>query len=53
MIEILSEKFFSDLNKERIRRRLTTRAIWPQNQIVPIKEHPYLGIGNNFLREIT
>ena len=52
MIEILSEDFFQKLNKERIQRKLTTRAIWPQNQIVDIKKHPYLGTGEKFLREI-
>jgi sugar-specific transcriptional regulator TrmB len=52
MIEILSEDFFKTLNKERIKRRLTTRAIWPQNQVVDIKRYPYLGTGVKFLREI-
>ena len=52
MLEILSEDFFKNLNKERIRSRLTTRAIWPQNQVVDIKKHPYLGTGEKFLREI-
>ncbi|MEN9558728.1 MAG: hypothetical protein RL141_1097 [Candidatus Parcubacteria bacterium] len=52
MLEILSEDFFRTLNKERIQNRLTTRAIWPQNQIVDIKKYPYLGTGEKFLREI-
>lgn len=52
MIEILSEDFFKTLNKERIQHNLTTRAIWPQNQVVDIKKHPYLGTGEKFLREI-
>jgi sugar-specific transcriptional regulator TrmB len=52
MLEILSDDFFRNLNKERIRSRLTTRAIWPQTQAVDIKKHPYLGTGEKFLREI-
>lgn len=52
MIDILSEDFFKTLNKERIQRNIYTRAIWPENQIVDIKKHPYLGIGEKFLREI-
>lgn len=52
MLEILSEDFFRTLNKDRIQSLLTTRAIWPQNQIVDIKKHPYLGTGQKFLREI-
>jgi len=52
MIEILSEDFFIDLNKERIKRNIYTEAIWPENQKVDIKKHPYLGIGEEFFREI-
>lgn len=52
MIEILSENFFKELNKERIQRGLYTRAIWPQGQAVDIRKHPYLGAGKRFLREI-
>jgi len=52
MVDILSPQFFRYLNKERIRNRLFTRAIWPANQIVSIKEHPYLGSGPHFFREI-
>ncbi len=52
MLEILGEEFFKALNKERIKNRLYTRAIWPQNQVVKITTHPYLGTGEKFLREI-
>lgn len=52
MLEILGEEFFKALNKERIKNRLYTRAIWPQNQVVKIATHPYLGTGEKFLREI-
>lgn len=52
MVEILSADFFRYLNKERIRNNLYTRAIWPASQIVPIKDHPYLGWGKEFKREI-
>ncbi|HAE36703.1 TPA: hypothetical protein DCX66_00235 [Candidatus Nomurabacteria bacterium] len=52
MLEILGEDFFRKLNKERIKRNIYNRAIWPQSQKVDIKKHPYLGVGENFLREI-
>lgn len=52
MIEILGTQFFRYLNKERIRNRLFTRAIWPANQILDVGEHPYLGSGPEFYREI-
>jgi sugar-specific transcriptional regulator TrmB len=52
MIDILSPDFFRYLNKERIRNNLYTRAIWPENQAVSVKRHPYLGVGADFKREI-
>ena len=52
MIGILGENFFKHLNKDRIQQNIYTKAIWPENQSVDIKKHPYLGVGENFLREI-
>lgn len=52
MIDVLSPDFFQYLNKIRIENNLYTRAIWPQKQVVDIAKHPYLGVGDAFLREI-
>lgn len=52
MVEVLSPDFFRYLNKERIKNNLYTRAIWPANQIVDIADHPYLGSGEEFKREV-
>jgi HTH-type transcriptional regulator, sugar sensing transcriptional regulator len=52
MVELLGENFFTAHNKERIARRIYTRAIWPENQSLDIKKHPYLGTGEKFFREI-
>ncbi|MEI8223965.1 MAG: helix-turn-helix domain-containing protein [bacterium] len=52
MVEILGEGFFKELNRERIKRRLYTKAIWPESQKLDIKKHPYLGFGKAFMREI-
>jgi|SRR3989344_303792 len=52
MIEVLGEDFFKQFNKERIKNNIYTRAIWPKRQVVDIKKHPYLGVGEDFLREI-
>ncbi len=52
MVEILSPDFFRYLNKERIKNNLFTRAIWPLSQTVDIANHPYLGVGEKFKREI-
>ena len=52
MVEVLSGEFFRYHNKERIKNQLSVRAIWPKNQTVEIKQHPYFGSGKSFLREI-
>ncbi|MCB2082215.1 MAG: helix-turn-helix domain-containing protein [Hyphomicrobiales bacterium] len=52
MVELLSEDFFRYHNKERIRRNLYTRAIWPQRESVDIRKNPFLGVGKEFRREI-
>jgi predicted transcriptional regulator len=52
MIGILSPDFFRYHNKERIRNNLYTRAIWPAQEVVSVKYHPYLGWGKEFKREI-
>ena len=52
MIEVLGSEFFKKHNQERIARKIYTQAIWPENQKVNISKHPYLGVGEKFLREI-
>lgn len=52
MLAVLSPDFFRYLNKVRIRNNLYTRAIWPADQVVDLDEHPYLGTGEGFEREI-
>ncbi len=52
MLEVLEEKFFKEFNIERIKRNIFTKALWPEKQVVDIKKHPYLGTGEEFLREI-
>lgn len=52
MIEMLGEDFFNELNVQRIRQNLYTQAIWPENKLVDIKKNIFLGVGDEFLREI-
>lgn len=52
MVETLGEDFFRQFNKDRIKNNIYVRAIWPENQKLDIKKHPYLGVGEEFLREI-
>ncbi len=52
MIGILGAEFFRYHNKERIRRNLYTRAIWPRAETVDIAQNTFLGVGEAFRREI-
>ena len=52
MIDTLSPEFFDRHNRERIKQNISVRAIWPENQVVNFKKHPYLGSGKDFKREI-
>ncbi len=52
MVDILGQDFFRYHNKERVKQNIYTQAIWPEKQKVNIKSHPYLGVGEKFLREI-
>lgn len=52
MLDVLTPDFFLYMNKERIKNNLSIRAIWPADQIPDIKQHPYLGDGEKFKRQI-
>ena len=51
MLDLLSEDFFYQLNKERIKRHIYTQSIWPSSQKVDIKKYPYMETGEKFFRE--
>lgn len=52
MIRTLSPEFFKYHNKERIRRNIYTRAVWPVKEAVSVADFPFLGWGPEFKREI-
>ncbi len=52
MVEILSKELFVEHNHERIQRNIYVQALWPESQKLTVQEHPYLGSGKEFLREI-
>lgn len=52
IIEILGDTYFSELNKERIRRQIYVDAIWPEKQKVDMEKYPFMGSGKEFFREI-
>ena len=52
MVELLGKEYMADMNRRRIRRKLSTRGIWPEDKKLDLKDHPFLGVGKGFLREI-
>lgn len=51
-IEATSEDFWWYLNKERIKRNMSLEGIWPPEQAVDVKRFPFMGVGDDFKREI-
>ncbi|HEY1096719.1 MAG TPA: hypothetical protein VGF14_05715, partial [Alphaproteobacteria bacterium] len=52
MIKLLSAEFFDWHNRQRIQNKLSVKAIWPHSYLINIAQHPYLGGGKSFHREI-
>lgn len=52
MIEALSAQFFDFHNRERIKRNIYTRAVWPHDESVAIETYPFMGWGAEFKREV-
>ncbi|MCB1532697.1 MAG: hypothetical protein KDJ35_07495 [Alphaproteobacteria bacterium] len=51
-IEATSEDFWWYLNKERIKKDMSLKGIWPPEQAVDVKRYPFMGVGPEFKREI-
>lgn len=52
MVELLGKEYMADMNRKRIRQKLSTRGIWPEDKRLDLKNHPFLGVGKEFYREI-
>lgn len=52
MVELLGKEYMADMNRRRIRQKLSTRGIWPEDKRVDLEGHPFLGVGKGFYREI-
>ncbi len=52
MIKILGKDFFIYSNKERIKRNISAKVLWPNDRQVDLKDNVFLGVGNDFKREI-
>jgi sugar-specific transcriptional regulator TrmB len=52
MVDILGKDYLANLNRRRIRQKISIRGIWPQDKTVDFKDHPFLGVGKKHLREL-
>jgi predicted transcriptional regulator len=51
MLEILGADYLRELNKKRIRNKISVRGIWPYGNGARFKETPFLGVGGGHLRQ--
>ena len=52
MVDILGREYLEDLNRKRIKQKISIKGIWPANKAVKLKEYPFLGVGKGHLREL-
>jgi len=52
MIEVLGADYLLENNRKRIKRKISIRAVWPQDKVVKFKQFPFLGVSKEFFREI-
>ena len=52
MIKILGAEYHAEFNRKRIRHNISLRGIWPYDEAIDFKEHPFLGIGKKHLRSL-
>jgi HTH-type transcriptional regulator, sugar sensing transcriptional regulator len=52
MMDIMTDEYTHYHNKERLKRNISIRVIWPRNQTKDLHKWPYISSGKEFLREI-
>ncbi|MFA5954147.1 MAG: helix-turn-helix domain-containing protein [Patescibacteria group bacterium] len=52
IIKLLTPQFLEEFHKERLKRNITLKTIWPRTQVPSLKQHPFLKIGNQNKREV-
>ena len=52
MMKVLGPEYLEELNKKRIKRNIFLRVIWPQDKKLDFKKYPYLGAGEEHLRDL-
>ena len=52
MVHVLGEEYFAKHNRDRIKRKISVRGIWPQDKTLSLKDYPMFGTGEGHLREL-
>ncbi|PIT86562.1 MAG: hypothetical protein COU33_02435 [Candidatus Magasanikbacteria bacterium CG10_big_fil_rev_8_21_14_0_10_43_6] len=52
MVHVLGREYLEQLNRKRIRNRISIKGVWPSDKIVSLQKYPFLGTGKGHLREL-
>jgi sugar-specific transcriptional regulator TrmB len=52
MMKVLGDEYLKELNERRIQRNIFLRVVWPADKQLNTKEYPYLGAGEEHLRDL-
>lgn len=52
VIKLLTPQFVEEFHRERVKRNITLKTIWPRTQIPSLKQYPFLKIGIQDKREV-
>lgn len=52
MMRVLGDEYLRELNIKRVERNIFLRVIWPKDKVLDIKKYPYLGSGEEHLRDL-
>lgn len=52
MMKVLGPDYLETLNEKRVKRNIFLRVIWPMDKKLDVKKYPYLGSGEDHLRDL-
>ncbi|MFA6463551.1 MAG: helix-turn-helix domain-containing protein [Candidatus Paceibacterota bacterium] len=52
MMKVLGDEYLKELNIKRVQRNIHLRVIWPKDKVLDTKKYPYLGSGEEHLRDL-
>lgn len=52
MVKMLGNDFFENFNRQRIRRNIYAKGLWPKEHVINAKDYPAFGSDKGFLREV-